>query len=537
MTDASASGWRSFAATLGKPRLAADAAPKIAAGVVFRGTSEIVDLTGFGGAAHDAAGWRGLAMDAEHWITIHPNGPDNKGQPALINGAGQIIGGAGGKLNGKFVNPSSKSAAKSGSTSQHSPAIWLGPGPEKRLALPKPAEAPKPPEAPPFDPRAKNPHPYGSKEAYEFERVKKAHLSDEANKLSENAKTLDEHRKAMAAHHAAYLSWKDWAKTRRNEMNNHAFGYNKHKSEIKRLEKEAKKDQPKTKKKAESTGGKSFAKDTPKEIHDYMKERFGLGFINGVKHGDDKKAFSEWYKHPDKDGEDGKAKREQYNKIIEAKRSDPGYRIKGHTPIDITQSGASAKGMREIVSQVNDALTKLEADGFDVKKALSKAHVVLAAGSTGKSCGHAWYRNEPGKGDVGYFSISPSKRGEFNQGQAEANDARIAAGKANWSVSASSKDQARATIVHELAHALGLRSSVRSADRLMGVLQKLNIDYTTRQKWIRENISEYATTNIKETDAELAALVTSPEYKRGTLPKELEDHVDWLFDHKGRDHA
>ena len=31
------------------------------------------------------------------------------------------------------------------------------------------------------------------------------------------------------------------------------------------------------------------------------------------------------------------------------------------------------------------------------------------------------------------------------------------------------------------------------------------------------------------TDAELAAMVTSPNYKRGTLPIELENHVDELF--------
>ena len=50
------------------------------------------------------------------------------------------------------------------------------------------------------------------------------------------------------------------------------------------------------------------------------------------------------------------------------------------------------------------------------------------------------------------------------------------------------------------------------------------------REWIRENISEYATSNIHELDAELAAMVTDPDYKRGTLPKQLEDHVDWLFE-------
>lgn len=37
-------------------------------------------------------------QDAEHWITLHPNGKEANGTRALINGAGQIIGGAGGKF-------------------------------------------------------------------------------------------------------------------------------------------------------------------------------------------------------------------------------------------------------------------------------------------------------------------------------------------------------------------------------------------------------------------------------------------------------
>jgi len=60
-----------------------------------------------------------------------------------------------------------------------------------------------------------------------------------------------------------------------------------------------------------------------------------------------------------------------------------------------------------------------------------------------------------------------------------------------------------------------------------------NMQANTRiNEFIKWKISQYATTNIKETDAELATLVTHPEYVRGTLPKELEDHVDELFKRK-----
>ena len=188
--------------------------------------------------------------------------------------------------------------------------------------------------------------------------------------------------------------------------------------------------------------------------------------------------------------------------------------------------------MREVITHVDNAMENLAAQGFDIKKALSKADVHFVAGSTGAAHGHAWGGNMFGEGKTGYFSISPSKRGKFNQEQADRHAARVAAGEPRWSVSSSSKDQTRATIVHELAHALGLREGIESHKRLGGILEKMHPNFADRRKWIRENISEYATKNIKETDAELAAMVTEPDYKRGTLPKELEDHVDWLFERK-----
>lgn len=43
------------------------------------------------------------AMDADKWITVHPNGPDSKGTPALIGENGEVKGGMGGKFNGKHI--------------------------------------------------------------------------------------------------------------------------------------------------------------------------------------------------------------------------------------------------------------------------------------------------------------------------------------------------------------------------------------------------------------------------------------------------
>lgn len=49
-----------------------------------------------------------LAQDEDHWITV--NGGNGVGTPLLITGGGVVVGGAGGNMNGKTLNPSSKSA-------------------------------------------------------------------------------------------------------------------------------------------------------------------------------------------------------------------------------------------------------------------------------------------------------------------------------------------------------------------------------------------------------------------------------------------
>lgn len=47
---------------------------------------------------------RRLAQDASQWITVKPNGQEHKGRPVLIDSeSGEILGGAGGKLNGQKV--------------------------------------------------------------------------------------------------------------------------------------------------------------------------------------------------------------------------------------------------------------------------------------------------------------------------------------------------------------------------------------------------------------------------------------------------
>ena len=46
-----------------------------------------------------------LTLDDPKWITVHPNGEENKGRPALLDSeTGEVLGGMGGKFNGKHIS-------------------------------------------------------------------------------------------------------------------------------------------------------------------------------------------------------------------------------------------------------------------------------------------------------------------------------------------------------------------------------------------------------------------------------------------------
>lgn len=482
-----------------------------------------------------------LAID-DRWITVKPNGPEHKGQPVKIGEGGEVKGGMGGKFNGQHIGEAHGNPGRPNSrTSAY--AAFGGPVEGKTEGATTGAtqggEGPKP-----IDPNGPNPHRLGSQEHYEFEKAKKVALSKKADELTENAKTIDDLKAAMAAHYNAYMSWNEWKQSARSELQRHGASYHAIKKAIANLEKKQRAAEGRKKAAAapkNQSGGRSFAKDTPEQVNTYMKDRWGIGFTNGTSKAAVQKFYKDkvasFFRHSGPMSEALKSEeyqkaREEYNKMAEQYRRTPGANLRGHTSIDINGSTASSKAMREMISNVDDALGQLEAQGYNVKKAMAKGDVALAAGTTGRANGHAW--QSYGRG---YFAISPMKRGKFAEEQYRLHEARIAAGKPKWTISSSQKTgeaQARATIVHEIAHALGMQPHIKSPERLAGILEKMFPNYSDRKKFIHDNISEYAASNIRETDAELASMVTDPEYKRGTLPKELEDHVDWLFERENK---
>lgn len=659
--------------------------------------------------------------DAEHWITLHPNGKEAKGTPALINGAGQIIGGAGGKLTGKVVNPTSKSEPKPGTEKQHAPAIWLGPAKAEEPgkggevsaqppAEPPPVEAPKPPETetpaekpkqeggddpeltkmesdlakakdilekasgypefmrkemeaeiarkqaeidahkakkqggdisprtgkprfqpappqapveqptppatppehppavPPETPPVQAPKPTATPEpepepekpaeaapeiapekpgaatskseqigrdadklaenvktfddaeaAYKkyreandwvfqeklqnTEMAKELHqkmmdarslMSQKSFEFSDNAKTIEDHRRGVEIHRKLY----DLNKytTMRNA---HAVAHNTHLKAIKKEETAKAKAEKKAAKAEEKRTGnisketklaERFAKSSPDEIRKVFQEKYGIDFTSKPdtnKLMDERAALNKQMFHSDITQEQRselfKREQELRSQIVAAERY---ARVRGFTPTDASAKTASGKNARMMMAHVEDTLDELTSSGYDIQEVMRQSKVAFASGTLRKYGGMSWQ-----VGDVRYTTVDANKY--FKAGWTEQLEGkeqeRLARGDGRWNAGST----VRNTIIHELAHSIGISAARKSPERLSGILEKMIPNYTERQNWINKNISEYGTKNIKETDAELASMVLDPKYKRGTLPKELEDHVDWLFMKKG----
>ena len=79
-----------------------------------------------------------LGQDGEKWITVHPNGPDADGRPALIDGeSGTVIGGMGGKFTGKKIGEVHKGGGteKSGGKGTVKVTPVTPPPPQRSLEL------------------------------------------------------------------------------------------------------------------------------------------------------------------------------------------------------------------------------------------------------------------------------------------------------------------------------------------------------------------------------------------------------------------
>ena len=547
--------------------------------------------------------------DAEHWITVHPNGnKEEKGTPLLIEGSNGhyvVKGGAGGKLNGQVVKPKSMSKARAGTEGGGNTETKGG---ETNAPAGGATGGTKPTEGedpnahlnqnlsvreidemlrkgkikvewiggiidilksgqPQFEPRTEEvgmgfKHNYWSRhqvsraiEAFRAQKAggntettkpkeaagdpeakakaNRATLTRAANEASAGAMNLQGHKEAMEAHYNAYRAYEASPnkKDYRAEMNHHAQKFHEHKKKVKQIEAYEKRKAAKanvSKSPTKAVSGKSFAKSSVSEVESHFKDKWNLNFTNGYSKREETALKNAFYAA--ETPEEKQAIREQRERFA----NHPASRVRGLTPVDINGKSQSAKLYREMLTHLDNTLEDMSARGFDIKTALTKANVHFVSASTGRSGGLAWGGSMfNGAGKDGYFAVSAAGLAEGREQRKAQNEKRIAEGKGSWTVSSGSDDEVRATLVHEMAHALGIRQGVDSPQKLDGILSKMFPDYQERRKWIKLNISEYGTSNIKETDAELAALVTRPDYKWGSLPKELEDHVKSLFNYKG----
>ena len=72
-------------------------------------------------------------------------------------------------------------------------------------------------------------------------------------------------------------------------------------------------------------------------------------------------------------------------------------------------------------------------------------------------------------------------------------------------------------MMHEMGHHYNFSESIISSKKWDALYAEQG------KKYFYDNVSLYATTNSSEAFAESFAMFTAPNYKIGTLPKEIED--------------
>lgn len=304
---------------------------------------------------------------------------------------------------------------------------------------------------------------------------------------------------------------------------------------------------------------KRFHKAPFEQLHAHFSERYGLAIAHGNGKTEKKQQLKELVQRynetasirPSEDNriayyEKLNELREQMSDIKrEMRRANPTAlgSHRAHTDVDLGANTKKARDQRSAMHHTALALDDLEAQGVPVRDLMRRHAVTYAAGSPKASVhrGHAL----PGEFAINGAAVLDSAKHTKFQEDAER---RLRIGRSVWSRSCtpglSVSEAARSTVIHELAHAIGLRKGAdgqTSPERLQQVFHQLHRDghirsdstspqaHVAARAWIVKNISEYAATNWHETDAELAATVLGKGYQKGTLPKALEDHVYQLF--------
>ena len=496
-----------------------------------------------------------FAQDADKWITVHPNGKDTKGTPAVIGENGEVKGGMGGKFNGKdirdahgtkeFTSHETNAETEARHAAERSGKLKELSKSEKAFELSKTAKTLKEhraaekahhdaikdignigtPGAP--NPETEKHYKQASEHHVAAMKLPSQEYIDYANELSATAKTYEDHMAARNAHVDAANKI-----GQRGDPEAWAHHFEKHKEHEKaanKLKRQAAKES--LGERASASKVAEYSKSSSSEIHQKLSDKFGLNFDNGAGVKTlDKKAKEAWKRYMETMAIED---RDAYNQAAAARsEAQSKHRVKGVTTYDINDNSSGAKKARKTIALVDSALEGMSSRGFDVKAALAQARVNFVPGTCDTSAGVAW-RNATG---AGYFTVSHDKcLDPVNQAaQRDMAKKRAESGKPRWVACHPDDDDGEHTVRHELAHALGLHPSINSPQKLGNILRELHGgDMIAANKWVKANISEYATTNIKETDAELCAMVTSAHYVRGPLPEVLERHVYDLFKFKG----
>jgi hypothetical protein len=192
-----------------------------------------------------------------------------------------------------------------------------------------------------------------------------------------------------------------------------------------------------------------------------------------------------------------------------------GINIEGKTP--------SAKEMRDVLKNVSLAMDEWRALGIDPKALPVQVRVHL---NLPKSNGGRAYFGRPGMILASHFQrMTPEKFDYQWRSQARA---RLTGNRPLWTRETEYLGSTRLT--HEEAAREYGKSVFRheyghNASNMYAHTEFSDLAKEQGKSWIRDKISQYGSSNIMETMAETFSMVTSPNYKPGTLPEKWEKAV------------
>ena len=251
-----------------------------------------------------------------------------------------------------------------------------------------------------------------------------------------------------------------------------------------------------------------FHKSSLEALQSYFSKNYGINVVNGS----DKA---------------NKRNRESAKDLKQLSKYQDPHHHQGIQGINIEDSDQPSDNQRTMLGHLNSTCAQLAKRGYNIKSVAKANNTKMYMGTPEDQDeieGTSWVDSDSSYFCVSHSVLSGERFAKFQKARATMKMKDGVRQCTTW-LAKTAAEYIQIVTTHELALSVG---GSEAADRLVDILIDLNLD----RIWFGNKVSRYGTVNKYVMNAELAAYVTNLHYETGTLPKELEAHVKWLFSDK-----